>query len=329
MEDFQTANYNKYLKYFLKLQRGFSKNLGKAPHKPVLLLSVIQEIKNGNIDSNKIFITANLILTFRKIWSQIVETKHLENFALPFFHLRSEPFWFLISKPGKQFSLTGSRSVKSFKNLKETIAYAEIEKNLFFLLKNPVSQSLLENSLLNFYFPNSKNNYSHQDFNLFEKTIENEILNEPTAVYQQQILRLREILKDDDFEEEIFIRGGLFKKTVPKIYDYTCCISGLQINSAKNVQMVDACHIYPFSLSNDDTVPNGLALSPTMHRAFDRGLITINKDFIVRVSPTIKEENSKFSLSQFEGQKILLPKNEKWYPSQESLSWHNKEVFLI
>ena len=93
--------------------------------------------------------------------------------------------------------------------------------------------------------------------------------------------------------------------------------------------MIDACHIYPFSLSGDDTVTNGIALSPTMHRAFDRGLLTINSNFLVRVSPSIQEEESRFTLSQFEGKQIILPEKEKYYPSQESLSWHNKEVFLL
>ena len=57
----------KYLNYFKKLNRGFSKNLGRAPHKPILLLSVLQLIKNGSIVSSKVFITAHLILAFKKI----------------------------------------------------------------------------------------------------------------------------------------------------------------------------------------------------------------------------------------------------------------------
>ncbi|WP_201288840.1 HNH endonuclease signature motif containing protein [Polaribacter septentrionalilitoris] len=40
--------------------------------------------------------------------------------------------------------------------------------------------------------------------------------------------------------------------------------------------MIDACHIVPFSISNDDTIPIGISLSPNLYRAFDRGLITIN-----------------------------------------------------
>ena len=320
---------NKYLKDFKKLNRGYSKGLGRAPHKPILLLSVLQLIESGEIRTNRITISADLLLKFKTIWEQLVETSHVPNFALPFFHLRSEPFWFLVPKPGKNLSLTKSKSIKSFRSLKETFAYAELEKDLFLLLQNPLSHTIFEQFLLDNYFSNTKSQYSKTAISYQESLITNEILNEPSEIYQQQIKRLRETLEDDEFEEEVFVRGGLFKKNIPKIYDYTCCISGLRIETNENIQMVDACHIYPFSLSNDDTIPNGLALSPTIHRAFDRGLITINANFVVRISPSIEETDSRFPLSQFEGQQILLPEKEKWYPSQESLSWHNKEVFLL
>lgn len=319
----------KYLQDFKKLNRGYTKGMGRAPHKPILLLSVLQLIENGTLRTNRIIISADLLLKFKTIWEQLVETSHVQNFALPFFHMRSESFWFLVPKPGKNVNLTRSKSIKSFRSLKETFAYAELEKDLFLLLQNPLSHTIFEQFLLDNYFSNTKERYSKTAVSYQESLITNEILNEPSEIYQQQIKRLRDTLEDDEFEEEVFVRSGLFKKNIPKIYNYTCCISGLRIETTENIQMVDACHIHPFSLSNDDTIPNGLALSPTIHRAFDRGLLTINTNFVVRVSPSIEESNSKFPLAQFEGKQILLPEKEKWFPSQASLSWHNKEVFLL
>lgn len=318
-----------YSNQFKKLNRGFSKGLGRAPHKPILLLSVIQLIAKGIITTNKIFIDSDLLLAFQNNWKLLVHTGHSQNFALPFFHMRSEPFWYLVTKPGKQLALTSSKSIKSFNSLNETFAFAEVDKQLFQLLLLPENQLWFEQLLIESYFPDFKSYYKRPENYSEEIKIENEILNEPKEKYQAHISELKNQLEDNQFEEEIFIRGSLFKKTVPKIYDYTCCISGLKINSTHNVQMVDACHIYPFSISNDDTVTNGIALSPTLHRAFDRGLITLNSSYVVRVSPSIQDESGNYSLSQFEGRQILLPENEKWYPSQESLNWHNKEVFLL
>ncbi|MFO7720470.1 MAG: HNH endonuclease, partial [Gillisia sp.] len=224
---------------------------------------------------------------------------------------------------------TSSKSIKSFKSLRDSIAFAEIDKDLFFLLQDPINQMWFEQLILEKYFPDFKTVYQRPAINYEEERIENEILNEPKEAYLNHMQNLKEILQEGAFEEEIFVRGSLFKKTIPKVYDYTCSITGMKVESTHNVQMIDACHIYPFSISNDDTVTNGITLSPTLHRAFDRGLITINSNFVVRVSPTITKEESNFTISQFDGRNIILPENEKFYPSQESLIWHNKEVFLL
>jgi putative restriction endonuclease len=62
-----------------------------------------------------------------------VETSHVPNFALPFFHLGSEPsgIWKLIPFPGKTIPVTKSNSIKSFCALRETIAFATLSEELF------------------------------------------------------------------------------------------------------------------------------------------------------------------------------------------------------
>lgn len=115
----------------------------------------------------------------------------------------------------------------------------------------------------------------------------------------------------------------IFKQEIPKIYDNTCCISGMRIDATSNVSMIDACHIVPFSEAYDDTLTNGIALCPNLHRAFDRGLIAISDDYSVLVKRNfIENSKSVFNLTQFENQKILLPKHETHYPSLENLQFH-------
>ncbi|MHB0754344.1 HNH endonuclease [Polaribacter sp. M15] len=319
----------KYVDYFKNLRRSSNKLLGKAPHKPILLLSIMLLIKKGFITSNRIYINADLLLSFKNNWNKLVETKHTCKFYLPFFHLRSEPFWFLVSKNGKSLELTSSNSVKSFKSLNETVAFAEIDKELFQLLSDEKSLAFFIELLVDLYFPNQKSNFLLNEGNDIESNIQNQILKEDGETYQKLITELKFNLSDDEYEEEIFVRGGLFKRTIPKLYNYTCCISEMRIESLSNIQMVDACHIIPFSISKDDTITNGLSLSPNLHRAFDRGLITINKNYIVRVSPIIIENKSPYSISQFDGKQIILPENDKYYPSPISLDWHNKEYYRI
>lgn len=325
-----SSDIEKYIHQLSKLNRAYNKGLGFAPHKPILLLSIFELIKKGEIASPRIFITPELLIAFKDNWKKLVVTGHQENFSLPFFHLRSEPFWYLKSKNQFQDFITSSKSIKSLKSLTENILYAEIDNGLFQLLQNPSDNIFFTNLVLDTYFPETKVLYDTLIPSLFSE-IENKILNESPEEYVQQIKELQAKLDEADFEEELFVRGGVFKKKIPEIYNHTCCISELKIDTTggRSIQMIDACHIVPFSISKDDTIQNGISLCPNLHRAFDRGLITISKDFIVRISPILSENDSIFSIRQFEGKRIKLPQSEKWYPSLEALNWHNRETFLL
>ena len=56
----------KYLETFTHLRKGVTK-FGPAPHKLILLLSVIKGIEDGAIQENKIFITDKLINDFTNL----------------------------------------------------------------------------------------------------------------------------------------------------------------------------------------------------------------------------------------------------------------------
>jgi putative restriction endonuclease len=319
---------NTYIKYLTKLNRATNNGI-KAPHKPILLLSILQLIRKGEIISNRIFITPELVLAFKSNWNTLVTTNNICNFALPFFHLKSEPFWHLTNSRSGAGAL---KSISTLKSLNDTIAFAEIDKPLFLLMVDDVTNTLLENILLDNYFPSTKTSYFKEttdvQYNL-ELEIKNQIVNDTKEEYQTKMQSLEEVLTEEEIQEERFIRGGIFKKEIPRIYNHQCCISGMKIQTTINAQMVDACHIIPFSMSNDDTISNGICLSPNLHRAFDRGLITINEDYIVRISPSVNESNSPYGITQFAGKRIDLPKEVKLYPSTQNLSWHRKECFIL
>ncbi|PWH86039.1 HNH endonuclease [Brumimicrobium oceani] len=314
---------SKYLFQLKKLRRDRNKVRGDAPHKPVLLLAIIEGIENGDIISNRIAISPELVLSFKDIWSKLVETDHLQNFAMPFFRLKSDGFWKLHSKHGAFIP----RTISSFSGLREAIELAEMDKMLFSFLLNPISREVIKSELLNHYFPKTKERLINSE-NDFANQLASQVLESDSLTYAERIAELRSKMKVSDFEEEIYVRNGIFKKEIPKLYNYTCAISGLRIEATINAQLVDACHIKPFSISQDDTVGNGFSLTPTIHRAFDRGLITIDENYLVRISKSIVENDSVYSLKQFEGKKILLPLEKRFYPLQENLGWHRRECFL-
>ncbi|MDB5132848.1 MAG: hypothetical protein JWR02_2597, partial [Mucilaginibacter sp.] len=125
-----------------------------------------------------------------------------------------------------------------------------------------------------------------------------------------------------------YVRGGLFKKLVPKIYNNTCCITGMRLESTFGHSFIDACHVVPFSVTHDDKVNNGIVLCPNLHRAFDRGLITISPDYTVLISKHINEDAvHPYSLGKLNGKRIVLPPSKQYYPLQENLDWHSGNTF--
>ncbi|WP_341905531.1 HNH endonuclease [Fluviicola taffensis] len=313
------------LHFFSHLRRDYK--YGGAPHKPILLLAILELVRKGEISNNRIAITPELVLEFKSIWSRLVVTPHIPNFALPFYHMKSEPFWKLVTYSGIVIPVTSSNSIRSLNALKESVAFAELDANVFALMQDPIQLAVMEEALLDQYFQETKEQFHSLKPDLFTE-LETQILREDALVYKKRINELKETLSKEEFEEEIFVRGGMFKREVPKIYGYQCAISEMRIESSTNAQMIDACHLIPFALSKDDTITNGIALSPNLHRAYDRGLITITENYLVKVSGAISENDSPYSLGQFDGKQILLPANPDYYPSVENLKWHHRECFV-
>jgi len=282
---------------------------GKAPHKPVLLLALIQEISEGDIKNNRVYITPKLIATFKEIWSRLVEGYWDCKFFLPFYHLTNDKpkFWFLKLEPGAAVALTSSYSPRSITALKDGVRYASFADWLWELLQNSRKREILRKQLLEYYFPN--------------KRLLIDEINRSAEIYLNQL--------ELDFEQNIAAdllapsyrmiereaRCAIFKSRIPQIYNFTCAVSRQRITTTTDVQMIDACHIRPWSKTKDDSIQNGIALTPTLHRAFDRGIIRINADYTVAISDGVTEnENSPFNLRQFEGRRILLPEKEEWWP---------------
>ena len=312
-----------YKSDFLKLKRAYQ--YGGAPHKPILLLSVLDAIERGFITSERIYITIELQALFRSNWNMFVKTPHKRKFALPFYHLSNEPFWDISLLPGKSLPLTSKKSIKSFNSLNESISYALIDKDLFFYLSNPAYREEFRNLLMQEYFPNENIKLYASTYYLDE--VAEQILKESAVQYKRTIKRLEETETKDNFEEEIYIRNGVFKSKVPETYNYTCAISGMRVRHNNSFTLIDGCHIQPFADFHDDTITNGIALCPNLHRAFDKGLITISNDHHVIVSNLFTEDDSDYSIKQFHNKKLLLPNAVIHHPRKDVLEWHRDSVF--
>lgn len=80
-------------------------------------------------------------------------------------------------------------------------------------------------------------------------------------------------------------RSASFRVQVMDAYGHRCAITRMQM------RLVEAAHILPAAVQGGvDHVVNGIALSPTYHRAFDSGLIFLDETYTMRVNPGRERE---------------------------------------
>lgn len=310
------------LKQITSLRQG-NTIYGPAPHKPILLLAVLESIEYGEITDNWIEINEALLTRFYDLWKLLVMTGNTPNFSLPFYHLSNEKgeFWKLIVMPGTTIPTTKSNSIKSFSALKTTVLAAELSAEFYFEITDTKTREILKQALLITYFPN----YSDKSFLItkrYSQEIESQILYDPAENYARRVIKQIEGETIEAREEELILRSHIFRKAVLEVYGKQCAISGLKIDPIKQTLLIDACHIVPFAQTTDDTIRNGIALSPTFHRAFDNGLITIDDDYRLLVHPKLKDYNPAAGIRQYEHKTIILPKEEQFYPSFQRLAEH-------
>ena len=119
-----------------------------------------------------------------------------------------------------------------------------------------------------------------------------------------------------------------FRLSVLTAYSNRCCVTGLQLPN-----LLIASHIKPWAKSDEKTERtnpcNGLALNPFHDKAFDKGFITIDKNYQVVISPQIREvsmdKETRDWFMSYDHQQISMP--EKFLPGKSFIEYHNDMVF--
>lgn len=140
----------------------------KAPHKAILLLSIIDLIESEVIRYPQIELTDKLIDNFNFTWKRYLGKSSIftPDITKPYFHMQREPFWKLVekydidamlvaedepwSKEKQEKKNLPSRSY-SVKSMRNAFEFAEIDGTLFQLLQNVDARAILRIVLINEY----------------------------------------------------------------------------------------------------------------------------------------------------------------------------------
>lgn len=124
-----------------------------APHKALLLLSVIDLIERGVIKSSHFTLSDELIRQFKANTQRLLGESLLFSPTInyPFYHLRSEGFWELVASPGSDIEKISNYSLPS---LRKNVAFVRIDTELFKLLQDPSTRARLRVTLISKYLQN-------------------------------------------------------------------------------------------------------------------------------------------------------------------------------
>lgn len=125
-----------------------------APHKAILLLTVIDMIEAGEISSPFIQITDSLKDNFQRVWDTNVSrcSGYEPRLSYPFFHLSSSPFWELV----RTTSYQGQKEYSSMGPLERDYSGAIIDVNLFRLMKDSITRDEIKILLMSTYLDNNR-----------------------------------------------------------------------------------------------------------------------------------------------------------------------------
>jgi putative restriction endonuclease len=274
-----------------------------APHKPLLLLVVLELAEQGLLPNQVLPLTPELAYRFCTYWSIVASRrKQRPDVRYPFYHLKSDGFWSPLAEEGKP--ATDRREVRFAVMPSDFVAFA----------RDPPCRDQARRILIAKYFPTAER-VGLYTLSGLPVPSEDQIIQD--AGYQSP-----EIAQQQG-------REARFRLRVVAAYNYTCALSLYRLTTITGKSIVDAAHIHQFSDSRNNDPRNGIALCKNAHWLFDNGLWTLSDDYkvIVAESEFVEAGAEQKLLGEYHGKKILLPGDSALRPNPIHIAWHRKKKF--
>lgn len=295
----------------------------RAPHKPLLLLTILDLAAQQQLPNNFIYYNTDLLDIFDLYWQKVMGDGRAGNPLLPFFHLKSDGFWHLVAQPGREDVLRATTQIRSLRVLRELVLGARLDDELYTLIQLAVPRDTLRAVLIERYFAPA----------MRDILVETGVITSDAFAYSRDLLersRSRFVLAEAptvDMQYRTEARSAGFRRVVIHAYDHTCAVCGIRLLTPEGRTSVAASHIVPWSYSHNDDPRNGLALCGLHHWAFDQGLLTVTPAHTVAISLVVPEEDRTQSLRELGGRPIAKPIDLRLWPARAALRWHNTTIY--
>lgn len=278
---------------------------GPAPHKPLLLLSVLDLAESGKLPGRVLTRTPELVLRFRELGTLVADRWPTRlDMRLPFYHLKTQGFW-------QAFTAEMGAAQAA-----ETCATIELHPEFFALLEDRDFRLKARLVLISRYFTDP----------------------EQAALFEFLGLALGRATKTADKVLAQALAAGRrkgrsarFQVRVVDDYFHTCALTGYRCFTTDGASIVDAAHIEPWAETGNDDLTNGLALSKSAHWMFDAGLWTVDDDLRVVVNLALFAEAGPeaYQLRTHAGRHLQFAPRAKLRPSVECLRRHRLRIGIV
>jgi putative restriction endonuclease len=276
-----------------------------APHKPLLLLAILDLAEQGDLPADVLPLSPELAFRFLAYWTVVAARRTARpDVRLPFHHLQSDSLWMSCDETGRP---SPDRRLTR---------YARLSPSFSDFARDPTCRDRARRVLITQYFQPSERIALGEMLGISvpaaERTAENGSAYASSGEARQAG------------------REARFRLIVMGAYEYACALTGCRLTTITGGSVVDAAHIHEFSNSRNNEISNGLALCRNAHWSFDNGLWTVADDcrVIVAVGRFTEENPDGRRLMEYHGQRLRLPKDRNMWPSPVHLAWHRRNRFL-
>lgn len=292
----------------------------RAPHKPLLLLAVLDLFAEGAVTANLIEPSLELGELFTLYWARVMPPAQRGNWAMPFSNLKRDGFWRLMAVSGREDYVASVPQFRSVNALREAVKGAQLDEELYALLRLQPSRDALRRVLIETYFtPQVQVALTDQG-----------VINTEAYLYSEGLLNkakdklVKEGLSDDSAYRPAARDQG-FRRAIIGAYNHTCAFCGLRVLTPDGHTAADAAHIVPWSQTHNDAIENGLALCKLCHWGFDEGLLMASAKYAVMTSSLLNANyNIPAHLPALKGKLMSLPSDQAFWPDLEALKQHRE-----
>jgi putative restriction endonuclease len=283
----------------------------ERPHKPTMLLAVMDLIAKGSATADKIQWSEELRSTFREYFEKIRGASDSDTPENPFLYLRSDGFW-------NPIAISNHAPVPldhppTVTEAREGKVYASLCGGMESFVRDAAERSRLREAIVSRYFPMARN--------AVESLFKEPNLKSGAGERKAQLQEASETGPG---------RNPAFRRKILEVYDWQCAACGLRIKLPDTgLTFVDGAHLIPFTESRNDHPTNGIALCKNHHWAMDRFLIVPTVKRRWKVSPQLDHRRSlgEKDLCALDNQPVLPPHDDAYLPSTEALAWRSERLF--